>query len=196
MSTNVDYHIARKIGRNYTLRNGLQPAVNKYWWNLNLAIGDGKAIISLRHPCASSQEVCKWFGDWCIDITDRALGHHILYKTLWTLRKIVVTLRIPTQWQLREGTVLLATFRENYWLLAGYSPRIHNTVSGASFSADLPQKRARSALYLRFLSRKAPVQRHFFMRVVHGCMTSQTKYQLPSLPSPPPSPHLAAFHLF
>ena len=46
------YRIARKFGRNYIWRNGLQAAKNKYWWNLNLAIGNRAYKFLLRH-CVS-----------------------------------------------------------------------------------------------------------------------------------------------
>ena len=36
----LEYRIAGKFGGNYIWRNGLQAAKNKYWRNLNLAIGN------------------------------------------------------------------------------------------------------------------------------------------------------------
>ena len=38
--TRPSYRIAGKFGGNYIWRNGLQAAKNKYWRNLNLAIGN------------------------------------------------------------------------------------------------------------------------------------------------------------
>ena len=69
------------------------------------------------------------------------------------------------QWQLHEGTLLSAMFRENYRRLARYSSKIHCTVSGARcFSADLPQGGLEMpCMHVLFLSRKMPVQRHVFV---------------------------------
>ena len=44
-----DYRIAGKFGGNYIWRNGLQAAKNKYWRNLNLAIGNRAYKFLLRH---------------------------------------------------------------------------------------------------------------------------------------------------
>ena len=43
------YRIAGKFGGNYIWRNGLQAAKNKYWRNLNLAIGNCAYKFLLRH---------------------------------------------------------------------------------------------------------------------------------------------------
>ena len=43
------YRIAGKFGGNYIWRNGLQAAKNKYWRNLNLAIGNRAYKVLLRH---------------------------------------------------------------------------------------------------------------------------------------------------
>ena len=43
------YHIAGKFGGNYIWRNGLQAAKDKYWRNLNLAIGNRAYKFLLRH---------------------------------------------------------------------------------------------------------------------------------------------------
>ena len=43
------YRIAGKFDRNYIWRNGLQAAKNKYWQNLNLAIGNRARKFLLRH---------------------------------------------------------------------------------------------------------------------------------------------------
>ena len=57
------YRIAGKFGRNYIWRNGLQVAKNKYWRNLNLAIGNHAYKFLLRHRvfvCAYTAEVRTW----------------------------------------------------------------------------------------------------------------------------------------
>ena len=48
------YRIAGKFGGNYIWRNGLQVAKNKYWWNLNLAIGNRAYKFLLRHRVSYS----------------------------------------------------------------------------------------------------------------------------------------------
>ena len=45
----MEYRIAGKFGGNYIWRNGLQAAKNKYWQNLNLAIGNRAYKVLLRH---------------------------------------------------------------------------------------------------------------------------------------------------
>ena len=45
----MEYCIAEKFGGNYIWRNGLQAAKNKYWRNLNLAIGNRAYKFLLRH---------------------------------------------------------------------------------------------------------------------------------------------------
>ena len=73
----------------------------------------------------------------------------------------MVTSRNSTQWQLREGTLLLAMFRENDLRLARYSSQIHSTVSGARcFSADLPQG-----------GLQVPCMYDFSLEKIHACTT-------------------------
>ena len=48
------YHIAGKFGGNYIWRNGLQAAKNKYWQNLNLAIGNRAYKFLLLHRVSYS----------------------------------------------------------------------------------------------------------------------------------------------
>ena len=48
-SNPLQYRIAGKFGGNYIWRNGLQAAKNKYWRNLNLAIGNYGYKFLLRH---------------------------------------------------------------------------------------------------------------------------------------------------
>ena len=81
------YRIAGKFGGNYIWRNGLQAAKNKYWRNLNLAIGNRIYKFLLRH------RVFVYGGSPHVVREDRSLeefqlesyvrGHHI-YKTTWT----------------------------------------------------------------------------------------------------------------
>ena len=79
------YRIAGKFGGSYIWRNSLQAAKNKYWWNLNLAIGNCAYKFLLRHHAA---EVRMWF-DWSakteVEVMEEfqlescVKGHHI-YK--------------------------------------------------------------------------------------------------------------------
>ena len=85
------YRIAGKFGGNYIWRNGLQAAKNKYWRNLNLAMGNRMYkfyyVIVFR-----TAEVHTWFD--CIAKTEVEVmeefqlescvrGHHI-YKNTWS----------------------------------------------------------------------------------------------------------------
>ena len=56
----VVYCIAGKFGRNYIWRNGLHAAKNKYWRNLNLAIGNHAYKFLLRLVFRTA-EVHMWF---------------------------------------------------------------------------------------------------------------------------------------
>ena len=47
----IVYHIAGKFGGNYIWRNGLQAAKNKYWRNLNLAIGNCAYNLFIASSC-------------------------------------------------------------------------------------------------------------------------------------------------
>ena len=80
----MQYRIAGKFGRNYIWRNGLQAAKNKYWQNLNLAIGNCAYKFLLRHRAFVRKsahgltEVSRSHGR----VSTR--GHHI-YKSTSTL---------------------------------------------------------------------------------------------------------------
>ena len=92
---------------------------------------------------------------------------------------------LPMQWQLREGTLLLAMFRENYQLLARYSTALFP--GGRYFSADLPQVGLEVPCTYDF-SPKIPVQSHFFMDRVRstrptGVMSKQIMAKPPNFPA-------------
>ena len=50
------YRIAGKFGEKYVWRKGLQAAKNKYWRNLNLAIGN-RAEVRTWFDCSAKTEV-------------------------------------------------------------------------------------------------------------------------------------------
>ena len=52
---NMAYRIAGKFGGNYVWQNGLQVAKNKYWRNLNLAIGNRACKFLLRHQFCTAK---------------------------------------------------------------------------------------------------------------------------------------------
>ena len=52
MSFSGSYRIPGKFGEKYIWRNGLQAAKNKYWRNLNLAIGN-RAEVRTWFDCSA-----------------------------------------------------------------------------------------------------------------------------------------------
>ena len=82
------YRIAGKFGGNDIWRNGPQAAKNKFWWNLNLAIGNRAYKFLLRycvsyggspHVVQLKTEV-KVMEEFQLESCVR--GHHI-YKSTW-----------------------------------------------------------------------------------------------------------------
>ena len=93
VSMKLTYCIAGNFGRNYIWRKGLQAAKNKYWRNLNLAIGNRAYKFSLCHRVSYGtsphvvQLKCKDQSRSHGRVSTRELcsrSSHIYTKSTWT----------------------------------------------------------------------------------------------------------------